>query len=295
MEKLTWRGSPGMGDIMWALNCAHAHAFEEKRPVNLEMHWNYGEDHMHHFEDPETMIERMEYIHNFYHRKDDVHVTHVYNSTGRYSDWKFEDDLVLEANGKKRQAAFSTHYNKSRFWFESGKYSDQPGDPIPNSHWFFRRDAFLPTDKKKVVIWRPLFNAETPRTWKRLLTNDKWDSIIAKLRAGGHYIVELSYRTPIREAMYHINTCRLVVCYDGMWHYIGRNFAKPMIVSSDEGITKYHTPNAVRANPDINALHNMMWWSDNMSEMLGQPKKKAIKYFEVHQYIYDDPDPPKDR
>ena len=294
MEKLTWRGSPGMGDIMWALNCAHLHAFEENKRVNLEMHWPHGPDHLHHFEDPETMIQRMEYIHNFYHRKSDVEVTHVFNSNDRYSDWKFEDDLVLEADGTKRQAAFSTHYNKARFWFESGKYNDAPGNPYPRCDWLFRKDAYLPTQRNKVVIWRPLFNAETPRTWKRLLTNKRWDRIISLLRQGGLYVVELTYRTPISEAMYHINTARMCISYDGMWHYIGRNFCTPMFVVSDQGITTYHTPNAVMCEPDPAGLHNIMWWVGNIPNMLGHCKQKSIKWRERLQYIYEDPES-KDR
>ena len=277
MELITWRGTPGVGDFMWALNCAHNYCYHNNIKVNLEFHWEHDENHLHHFEDPETIVERLEYLHNFYHHKDDVTVTHVFNSDGRYTDWSYNDDLVSEDDGNVRIAAIRRP-NKSRFWFQSDKYSDKEGSPPPDSNWIFREDAFRDIDKNKIVIWRPTFNAEVPRTWKRRLTNDDWDDIISSLRQAGLYVVELTYRTPVSEALYHISTCRLILSYDGMWHYIARNLCRPMVVVSDEGITKYHTPNCIRANPDKNQDHNIFWWVDNIREMLGHSKKKAIEF-----------------
>jgi hypothetical protein len=277
MELVTWRGTPGVGDFMWALNSVHNYCYKNNIKVNLEFHWEHGEDHLHHFEDPETIIERLEYLHNFYHRKDDVLVTHVFNAYGRYRDWKYSDDLVPDKNGSVRIAAISRP-EKTRFWFESGFYTDETGGAIPDSDWIFRKDAFRDIDKKKVVIWRPTFNAEVPRTWKRQLTNENWDDIIRQLSAEGLHVVELTYRTPVSEALYHISTCRQIVCYDGMWHYIARNLSIPMVVISTEGITKYHTPHCVRANPYKNENTNIFWWMDNIGEMLGHSKKKAVNY-----------------
>ena len=31
-----------------------------------------------------------------------------------------------------------------------------------------------------------------------------------------------------------------------MWHYISKNFGKPHIIPSKEGVTTYNTPNAVK-------------------------------------------------
>jgi hypothetical protein len=286
MELVTWRGTPGVGDFMWALNCAHNYSYHNNVLVNLEMHWEHGEDYYHHFEDPETIIERMEYIHNFYHNKEDVKVTHVFNSQDRYTDWKYTDDLVTTNEGRLRSVAIQRH--KARFWFESGAYSDEHGSDAPKSDWIFRRETFRPSINDKIVIWRPVFNAELPRTWKNFLTFDQWESIIAAMRQAGMNIVELSYRTPVSEAMYHISNCRMVVCYDGMWHYIARNFGRPMIVISTEGVTKYHTPHCLRVSPLDNDNRNIWWWLNNMNEFLGHPKKKAVNYREkILQYHED--------
>ena len=278
MELITWRGTPGVGDFMWALNCAHRYCYDNNTQVNLEFQWEHDEDYLHHFEEEETIIQRLEYIHNFYHRKDDVKVHHVFNARGRYRDWKYTQDLVLQDNGRLRQVAKQGNVEKNRYWFESGAYTDRKGDRPPNSNWVFRRDCIRPYVKNKVVIWRPLFNAEVPRLWKNYLTAEQWDDIIALLRRAGLNITELTYRTPVSEVMYHISTCRQVVCYDGMWHYIAKNFAKPMIVISAEGITTYHTSHALKASPKIEDKNNIFNLIQNIPEMLGTSKKKAVEY-----------------
>lgn len=273
MQKVTWRGTPGVGDFMWALNSCHHYAYHYNTKVNLEMHWDHDEDYLHHFEDPETIIERMHYIHNFYHRKDDVEVTHVFNSRGRYY-YSPEDQKKIR--------------NKNRYWFESGVYGEGISDRTPITNWLFRRDSMRVPIKNKVVIWRPTFNAEQPRYWKRILTNDDWQGIIEKLRRRGMNITELTYRSPISEALFHISEARLVLCYDGMWHYIAKNFATPTVVVSHEKITRYHTPNAIPASPRESDQNNIYWWMDNMADMFGHAKKKAIRYKDKMRYIYED-------
>ena len=288
MEYVTWRGTPGVGDFMWALNSVHNYCYTNNKKVVLEFHWEHDEHHLHHFEDPETIIERLEYIHNFYHRKDDVTVKHVYAQKTRYSDWKFSDDYIKEDDGSVRIAAINRGH-KNRFFFESGAYSDRTGSPAPLCDWIFREDVVDRTiTKNKVVIWRPTFNAETPRTWKRTLTHEEWDDIISSMRQAGLHITELTYRTPVREAFYHLSTCRQVVCYDGMWHYIARNFSVPMIVLSGEGITNYHTPHCIKTDQLEDNPRNIYYWINNIPEMLGQSKRKAVDYEQRCRQVYQD-------
>jgi hypothetical protein len=228
LETVKWRGTPGVGDFMMALNVCHNYAFVNKKKIVLEMHWEHDENYLHHPKDPETIIQRMEWIHTKYHRQDDVTITHVYNS-----------DLF-------ESGAFNNRQDKDRFYFDSGAYS---GD-APPSDWIFKKEELVPK-KKKIVIWTPTYNKEPPRSWKRFLTNDDWYGIIKLLSWEGWILVELNYRTPIKEAYKQIQECDFVVCYDGMWHYISRNFSKPMFIPSWEGITRYHTPQAVK-RPNIN-------------------------------------------
>lgn len=287
-ELITWRGTPGVGDFMWALNCAYNYCWKNNKKVVLEMHWSHDEDHLHHFEEEETIIDRFNYIHNFYHQKENkwVVVKHIFNAQGRYRFWKYEDDVVYDlANGMPRQAVIA-RTDKARFWFESGAYSDANGAHVPCNDWVFRQGVKQYHNPKKIVIWRPTFNAEQARTWKRGLTNEEWDDIISKLRAEGFSICELTYRTPVSEAFYEISSCRMVLCYDGMWHYIARNMHVPMIVISKDGVTKYHTPHAMAISGLKQDNWNIHWYVHNMKEFLGQPKVKAVAYEERDKELW---------
>lgn len=287
-ELVTWRGTPGVGDFMWALNSCHKHAADNNvSKINLEFHWEHGEDYLHHFEDPETIIERCNYIHNFYHDKDRVEVHHIFNAQGRYRHWKFADDIVTDKSGEKRIAAKSHGMEKARFWFESDAYNDRSGSPAPDNRWIFRKDAFPEVDENRIVFWRPTWNAEKPRTWKRQFSNEDWDMLILHFKALGFNMHELSYRTPASEAMYLISTARMVICYDGIWHYVAKNFARPLAVVSGEGVTKYHTPNALRLNPTTEwEDRNVWWWLEHTPELLGHTKFKSNLYAEEMSKYY---------
>lgn len=219
--KIRWRGTWGVGDFMQALNASHNYCFENKTTVNLEMHWRHGEDYLHHPKDPETIIERMDWMHTNYHRQDDVTVTHVFNSE------LFPYENMDNTKGKKR------------YFFEDDTIDN------PDTDWIFKPESFVPK-RKKIVIWTPTYNSQKPRTWKNFLTEDDWSGIIKLLTWEGWILVELTYRTPIRDAFKQISEADFIVCYDGMWHYIARNFGKPMFIPSWEGVTDYNTPNAIR-------------------------------------------------
>ena len=279
---VTWRGTWGVGDFMWALNCCHMHAHRNNLIINLEFHWSHEEDHLHHFEEEETIIDRLNYIHHFYHNKDRVKVSHKFKATSA------EDRYWGQPFGWSEP-------NKTRFWFSDGTFSDEPNATIPPNDWFFRKDIVRDNpyySKKKVVVWRPLFNAQEPRTWKRLLTNDGWDGIIELLRQAGLHVVELTYRTPVSEAMFHITTCRQVICYDGMWHYIAKNAAIPMTIVSEEGITTYHTPNALKLSHDSNSERgrlknrNIHYYKHRLKKLFGDSKERAVIYYNKFKFIY---------
>jgi len=277
--KIEWRGTWGVGDFMMALNCAHRHSWNTDCLVNLEMHWAHSEDYYHHFEEEETIIERMEYVHRFYHQKNRVRVTHKFNQR--------EGSKYFYSNT-------SMSKNKNRYHFEDGFFTGKEGDPIPDNDWLFRplgngiQSFFRPnTTNTKVVIWRPLFNSQVPRTWKRLLTNDDWDVIITKLRQAGLHVVELTYRTPIREAMFHILTCRLTVSYCGMWHYITKNAGIPSATISTEGITKYHSSaNGLIFSHEKGKKESIWFQLDDMHNFLGKTKVKSINYVESHKNCF---------
>lgn len=278
MEKVKWRGTWGIGDSMQALNVCHHYAWKNKIKVNLEMHWAHDENHLESPNDPETIIQRTDWVHTQYHRQDDVTLTHVCNS-----------DLFVGGN-------MNGDHNKVRQIFDSGHT-----EPFRND-WIFKPESFV-EKKKKIVIWTPTYNTQSPRSWKRFLTNDDWYDIIKLLSWKGWILQELTYRTPIEEAFNHIAEADFIVCYDGMWHYIARNFGKPMFVPSWENITNYNTPNAIR-RPHLNIkdypvheLHNLIeksrgevldWFSGDFKPSMDEMKIKSKKYLrrikKYHEY-----------
>ena len=213
---LNFRTTPGMGDIMHGMNIAHKWSYDFNKPLILRFHWWHDKEHLHHIEDPETLYERFCYISNLY-LKANITYEHVFNSQEtKYKSHKYKYDWMGQARGR--------HVNR----------------------WSFDPNVFLPTNRQKVVVWRPTFNVERPRLWKRIIGNNVWDDVIFLLKDMGYEVIELCYRTPISEATYHINTCNFIVAYDGMWHYIAKNFYKPMIVISKNNVTLYHTPQCLR-------------------------------------------------
>lgn len=258
-EVLNWGMTPGMGDAMMALNCAHRWSFMAREHLVLNLHWFHGKDHRHHPEDAETIVERVDYIKNLY-MKSDVEINHVFNSN--------------------RLDLTDTY---TRFdWFNPRVHRD-------TNSWMFDPSVLLPTNKNKIVIWRSLFNAETPRYWKRTVKNKDWDLIINNYKEIGYEVIELCYKTPIREATYHINTCNFIVCYDGMWHYIARNFMKPMLISSHDEITRYHTRQAlpIGHNKFVKWAYNIHTpiYNKNKKEMIS-PYDWMHKRASIHHNIF---------
>ena len=266
MEKVRWRGTWGMGDVILALNICHNYCYKNDTTLNLEMHWEHGEDHLETPEDPETIIERMTWIHTKYYREEDVTVTHVYNS-----------DLFDSGN-------VNPNRSKRRFYFESGAFEDTEA---PDNNWPWKREHYKNhIDTKKIVVWTPTYNSEPPRKWKRFLTKDDWGDIIELLRREGWILVELTYRTPIKEAFKQIQDADYVFCYDGMWHYLAKNFSTPIFIPSWEGISGYACPQVVcRPNKKL----TMKFVSTFTEEGHKHMKYKSDKYLRtLGEYFSED-------
>ena len=78
MERIQWRGTWGVGDSMRGLNTAHQYAYDTNQEVNLEIHWSHGEDYLTHPDDPETIVERTDWIHTRYHQQERVTVSYTH-------------------------------------------------------------------------------------------------------------------------------------------------------------------------------------------------------------------------
>jgi hypothetical protein len=256
-----WKGTPGVGDILFGLNAVHMLTHLARKSgldvpfTTMNVHWTHSEDHLHHFEDPETIIERTNYIHSFYHDKESVKINHIFNSTD-------EEIIRLRHKGFQRK---------------SGARDVLDGIP----HWMFRRDIWKDsTDSKTVVFWRPKFNAEIPRGWKRTFFPHDWDQILSILEDRGYTLVELTYRTPVREAFRAIQDARFCIFYDGMWQYIAKNLCKPVVALGDNGIINIHNPQGVgfkKPEPDKGG-GTVFSYLKNLPKNLDHLDKRAKKY-----------------
>jgi hypothetical protein len=144
-DQVDWKGTPGVGDILFGLNAVHmlTHLARKKKhlpQVTMNVFWDHSEDYLHHYEDPETIIERAEYLHNFYYDKDAVKMVHHFNA-------KDEELWRIRHRGFARVA---------------GPTAVLQGIPT----WTYRPDLFAKPVSNKVVFWRTLFNKDVPRGWK---------------------------------------------------------------------------------------------------------------------------------
>jgi len=218
-------GMPGMGDVMMYLNIAHTKSYIHNTDVQLVMHWPHREDYLYHFEDPETIVERMDYIHSFYKDSGRVTVTHRFEE---HDDWLLEHRFVSEEN-------YENFLAKEPLW----------ANPKSSRVWFLNRDQLQPIQSNKIVVWRPSFNAEEPRSWKLVLNHDQWQEVIDHLEEMGYNVIELTYRTPIREALYHCSTAEYAFFYDGMWHMMTTMLMTPTVVVGNTSIAMYNTINGI--------------------------------------------------
>ena len=257
-NEVDWKGTPGVGDILFGLNAVHmmTHLIRKRRELpqmTMNVYWEHDRDFLYHFEDPETIIERAEYLHNFYYDKDAVRMNHIFNST----------DKEIQ---KLRHRGFQKESSPTSVL-----------DALPS--WIFRQDLWYDNPvENKVVFWRPLFNKEKPRGWKRIFTDDDWKKIISILENSGFSLTELTYRTPVREAMYHIRTCRFCIFYDGMWQYIAKNLCKPVIALGASGIIEVHNPNGVHFRTPDDKKNDFSWYIHNIRKHLNHMDSRADRY-----------------
>lgn len=241
VDYIKWKGTVGIGDSMYGLNIAYMRSFVNQKPTTIDIHYFFPKDDIYHYEDPEPLIERVEYLRSRFLWKDIVNVNYIFNS---------EDTRLYQHK----------YYNVKRHRF-SELYR----------YWSF--DPTLNTTPKygKIVLWRPTNNLRQQLSgYKMPLLESQWQKLIDILGYFGYDVVEIDYRTPISEVVYHIRTCECCISYEGMWHYVSKNFFKPHIVFSSSNITKWHTPAAIRIDDEKldfdKEIHKLDYWIDHATE-----------------------------
>ena len=130
-------------------------------------------------------------------------------------------------------------------------------------------------DNLKGVCWTPKYNSEPPKSWKRQLTEEDWTLSKERFESVAD-IIELSYRTPVQNAFEIIKECDFIFCYEGMWHFIARNFAKPIVIQSGEKVTEQNTPQVKRLNTRDDYLE---WLERPMRTNKTGMQKRARDYY----------------
>jgi hypothetical protein len=190
MLNVKWSTGIGYGDFVTGLGYAHTSAIKYQTPVNIEFHWKHSQDHLFSANDPETIVDRCNYIHSIMRLLSQVSVSHVFNSD---PDWRFYNQL----------------------------------DEFNPLHGLWYSTIKPKTEKKHVAIWTTDFNVSFPGKFKDPV-NKKWNDIRHKL--SDYVLEEITYRTPVKEAIEIVNRCEFGIGYDGLAHQLFKFMWKPLFV-----------------------------------------------------------------
>lgn len=156
--------------------------------------------------------------------------------------------------------------------------------------WLFQeRFLHAKTYKNLVVIWRTTFVRTTFPEFKKSYDDSYWDLIIPILKMQGYTVIEVDYRTPIREVFHLIASCTFVLAYNGMYGYLAKNLIKPSIILGDSGILRTHNPQAVnffspsKDETERTLLDYLLNIKDNLIVM--QDKTERVKR-KVYPIVY---------
>lgn len=190
MLDVKWGTGIGYGDFVTGLGYAHTAAIKYQTPVHIEFHWAHSKDHRHSSLDPETIVDRCDYIYGVMRPLSQVTISHKFNSS-----------------------------NKFRFYNQLDEFNPLHGV------WY----SNLPdnTQKKHVAIWTTDFNLSFPGKHKDPV-NKKWNDVRAAL--SDYILEEITYRTPVKEAIEIVNRCEFGIGYDGLAHQLFKFMWKPLFV-----------------------------------------------------------------
>ena len=187
----------------------YCHSFTEN--INLNLFWFPKEILKHnHYEDVESWMEKNNYLVKKLNTPADIDIVHHIATNKRMPAIEIVGEEDLDTNMIRKLYTF-------------------PNKPM------FKVD--LQTQKNKICFWRYDKNRLTDHrdpnqyeTWykENTYTPDEWCKLYSFLN-DNYNVVELEYRTPIREVFYHLSTCEFVVGYGGMWHILSDHLDNPMI------------------------------------------------------------------
>ena len=199
------------GNVARKLSYLFSYCHNFTGDINLNLFWHPKEFLKHnHYEDAESWVEKNNYIIKKLNIISDIDIVHYMTTSKKMAPIEIVGEEDLDANMIE-------------------KLYRLPNKPM------FRVD--LQTQKDKVCFWRYDKNRLTYHrdpnqyeTWykENTYTPDEWCKLYSFLNKN-YNVVELEYRTPIREVFYHLSTCEFVVGYGAMWHILSNHLDNPMI------------------------------------------------------------------
>ncbi len=248
---IEWKSKEGYGDFITGLCYAHSSTIKYGRPVHINFHWPNEKDCLLSDKDKETIYYRFERIKTWLRPVEGLTISHTFKSVPRY---RFINEL-------------------------------EEFNPI---HGLWYPNKTLPTENKMIVLWTSLHNLEFPGEHKDPFYKH-WDMIVKKLESQGYKVKEVTYRTPIDEAMRLIATCEFGLGYEGMIHQLFKFMWKPLIVASK----RYSLSNLLCVQGRI-IDHPKRILEGRVEELVNESRRNIKKILKQHEaYINDKQDPTK--
>lgn len=241
MLNVEWNTGKGYGDFVTGLGYAHTASVKYNIPVNLTFHWKTSKDYLYHPKDPETIIDRCNYIHSIFTPVSNVKIEHKFNSIPGF-----------------------------RFYNQLDEFNPLHG------LW---HTTLTPFKTKSVAFWSTEHNLEFPGFNKDPAAH-LWPVIKKKLQKAGYTVNEITYRTPVREAIQIINDCEFGVGYDGLAHQLFKFMWKPLIVLCKRvRLNKLLIPQAViETDPELFVIKEIEPYIQNSLSKVNEVKIKHERY-----------------
>lgn len=208
MINLEWQGGIGYGDIVGPISYAYNLSYQLKEKVNLNLHWKTPIEYLYSDNTPEPLYKQAEFI----------------NDMCEKSGTDVSLNFVFDSNYTER---FNNYYQEA--YYEDPKHNE----------WIVSNQFKHNPVKNKVVVNSTLENIESFKTysdqrkkWKDEQKED-WVPLIQNLKNSGYEVVEVGYRTPIKECVEHIRTAEVFLGYHGATLWLARLIGIPSLAASN--------------------------------------------------------------
>jgi len=172
-----------------------------------------------HQDQVEPYIQQLEYLRRFI-----VDCNFTFNHKKiTYEDWQeiipYWKNFTLPDNVRKLDLKFKNFYERKKgkivFWRDTFLFHDVIHEnKLTGFNYYDVRNL-----RESVVLYKG----------KKPLSYHEWAIFIEYLKENYREVVEIEYRTPISEVMYHLQTCEVVLGYMGMWSEHASLLNTPMI------------------------------------------------------------------